>query len=206
MEGLRVSTPPPLLASAPAPSPPWTGGMDASPSDLVIDAEPFERAGAADSIVVPGGGLPIEVGGVLSITDERDTAEAASRLALVKLAAASPAPLFSVGDLDSIDLWVTKDSPEPTLFFHEPSLRLIEEGLKTEEARLWADPSSAGLVPGQVVVGISKERRVAMLVLKNARWGEGFGAAWDALRGTLVPPEWAQPESAAAADRLYQSF
>ena len=206
LEGLRVSTPPPLLASAPAPSPPWTGEVDASPSDLVIDAEPVERAGAAGSIVVPSGGLPIEVGGVLSITDERDTAEAASRLAMVKLAAASPAPLFSVGELDSIDLWVTKNSPEPTLFFHEPSLRLIEEGLKTEEARLWEDSSSAGLVPGQVVVGISKERRVAMLVLKNARWDEGFGAAWDALRGTLVPPEWAQPESAAAADQLYQSF
>ena len=144
--------------------------------------------------------------GPLERPDRGGVAEAGSRLTAVKMAVRPDPPLFLAGGLRSINLWVTKSSPEPTLFFHEPSLRLIESGDKTEEARLWADPSSAGLRPGQVVVGISKERRVAMLVLKNERWDGGFGAAWEVLRDSLVPLEWVTLASAVEADELYQTF
>ena len=119
--------------------------------------------------------------------------------------APSPPPLLSAKALSSVNIWATKQSPEPTLYFHEPWLRLIAEWVKLREARLWEDSSSSLFKEGDIVIGLSAERRVAFLIVAIEKMAS-IGHAWERYTTELIPGEVANITSAEQANQLYQSF
>ena len=93
-----------------------------------------------------------------------------------------------------------------TVGFKEPSLELIEAGVKTFEARLASDPVTMNLRVGDRFTGHSGQRDVVGIEVVSVDVLPSFGAAWQRFGASLVPAKWGTPASATEAQAMYQKF